>query len=787
MITEENLKKLYEEVIKGTQLTTKELNSYGFNSKDLKKLIDENQLERIKKGLYNFIDSKTLYDLGKQAISVKDFDEANLYFEKCYELDNTNKKALFSIFVKSIKDKKYDKSVKYYELLNKNANIYYKTDYNTYIFLLNTITELPTKLKEYTKSLTIKDIAVISNDKRYKDILIENKIRKNIINKNLKFALKQLNDLISNQKETTIHNVILRTLIIDAIEKEKLDMEKILELTQTKQYQKIIYILKEKNKKENLSILEEYIIKLSKIIINIKANKQILQKTIEETDNVYAAIEGNNYELALNLSIDKSKKYNLDNTNNIIYILLLEISNLIKEIEKEKKNQEEQEKKKNIQLTDIINCLMKNDIGTALTGINDYLTNKNQTEYEYLITNLIKLGILEHDITFYKAIIVLININRNSYQFDVSKYIEEFYIALSQNKFEEAKLYLNIINHSKNIGQPSICTENLSKLLVQTQETINQKKLVKQIENETEPVVKKNKNSVKEEESTVEISDSEKQFLEAKYNLLLENKGAILLKPMDKERRERVYSVLDNYKDIVTFSIGAEEPKQIVIRYKPYYEEYVDIPQLLNDGNDAYTNGDYDKCIECYLKILSFGKPRTIAYAKLGLAYMKKININKAIDYLTIATQLSRKYNEQFDFTELIDSLKGNPNPDKKPKFVMKENDFQNDLDDNYGITYFDELNTLITETYHDVDSACEALNIQEEQKNKIKLLYAKLYYSYGEYEIGDSFILDVEKTKNKSKFIKQQIEIIKNSKKFYINREKTTETKLSLTLKPKK
>jgi len=78
-------------------------------------------------------------------------------------------------------------------------------------------------------------------------------------------------------------------------------------------------------------------------------------------------------------------------------------------------------------------------------------------------------------------------------------------------------------------------------------------------------------------------------------------------------------------------------------------------------------------------------------------------------------------------------------------------------------------------------------LNIHEEQKNRIKLLYAKLYYSYGEYEIGDSFILDVERTKEKSKFVKKQLEIIKSSKKFYINREKTTETKLSLTLRPKK
>ena len=42
MITEENLTKLYQEVIKGTKLTTKELNSYGFTGKDMMmELLDE--------------------------------------------------------------------------------------------------------------------------------------------------------------------------------------------------------------------------------------------------------------------------------------------------------------------------------------------------------------------------------------------------------------------------------------------------------------------------------------------------------------------------------------------------------------------------------------------------------------------------------------------------------------------------------------------------------------------------------------------------------------------------
>lgn len=297
----------------------------------------------------------------------------------------------------------------------------------------------------------------------------------------------------------------------------------------------------------------------------------------------------------------------------------------------------------------------------------------------------------------------------------------------------------------------------------------------------------KEKKLQQENKKACEITNGEKEFIERKYQKLLIDKGIILLKPMTSERRKRIYSIVDNYKDMVAFSIGDGEYKQVVLRYKPYIKERLDFKKLINDGNDAYNNQNYDKCINCYLQILSFGNPKSIPYSKLGLAYMKKFNTEKAIQYLTIATYLAKENNEQFDFTELIDKLKGN-NPEMiKPKFTMKEKDFQNDLEERYNIGSFEEINNLIINTGLDVDSACERLNISEEHKIRIKLLYAKLYYSYGEYQIGDAFVDDIEKIKNKSQFVKKELEVIRKNRKFYINREKSGELKLSLTLKTKK
>ena len=67
MINEENLNKLYEGIINGNELTTKELNSYGFNSKDLKELIEQGSLERVRRGHYSFHSIDKLFYYGKKS------------------------------------------------------------------------------------------------------------------------------------------------------------------------------------------------------------------------------------------------------------------------------------------------------------------------------------------------------------------------------------------------------------------------------------------------------------------------------------------------------------------------------------------------------------------------------------------------------------------------------------------------------------------------------------------------------------------------------------------------
>lgn len=166
---------------------------------------------------------------------------------------------------------------------------------------------------------------------------------------------------------------------------------------------------------------------------------------------------------------------------------------------------------------------------------------------------------------------------------------------------------------------------------------------------------------------------------------------------------------------------------------------------------------------------------------------MKKRQKDIAIDYFTVATELSKKEEKSYDFTDLIAKLKGTiDKKNKKPRFTMKVEDFNNN-DNYYGIENFDEITSYILESKLDVETACQKLNISNEEIDIIRLIYARKFYSQGSYDKGDQFLKSVEQSKNKSEFTIKLIEEIRKNKKFYINRSNENEKILALTLKPKK
>ena len=139
MISTENLEKLYNDVADGVILTTKELNECGFNSTDINKLIDENIIERVKRGFFFFIDVDKLFEYGRKIAKEKRYDLSNKIFEKCYDLDPNNYKYCLQFFMICIHEREYNKAFELYERLYILGNENEKIDLGYYMYLLNYI------------------------------------------------------------------------------------------------------------------------------------------------------------------------------------------------------------------------------------------------------------------------------------------------------------------------------------------------------------------------------------------------------------------------------------------------------------------------------------------------------------------------------------------------------------------------------------------------------------------------------------------------------------------------
>ena len=450
----------------------------------------------------------------------------------------------------------------------------------------------------------------------------------------------------------------------------------------------------------------------------------------------------------------------------------------------------------------MINYLTRSDVDNAINTLKDYLNTINKNEYIYLIINLIKLSLLENDKTFTKPIIVLTYISRDNYNFDLSQYIQGFYIAISQNKLEQAKIYLDIIKDAKRIGQECIFIDSLIQVLDNIEKPIQNQMSQEEINIQTNTEIpvetisikneeREERNPKKEEEPSIieepadSINDlvkrdSEKEHIDRKCQELLNNHGIILLKPMDVERRKRVHEIIKDYPDIVSFSIGEDPNRQIVLRYKPpKLPEKIDIKKTSDNIKEAFVQGKYEECIELSKKLLSFGNPTPQIYATIGFCLIRTTHKNSAIDYLTVGNEISKQNNQKFDYSEVILALKGEiTDEEKKPKFKMTEEEFTDEH--NYGIENFEEINAYIIESGLDVESACISLGLNEEQRTRIKLLYAREYYSQGQYEKGDEFLKAALQNKNKSKFALKAIEELTRNKRFYINRNNNNITNLT-------
>lgn len=450
MYNEMYLNNMFDKIINDINLTLSELSECGFTKEDITLLVNDGIL-KFENGIYSLKEVEPLFKYGRKLLGQKDKITAQKCFLKCFSLNPNHDSVCYEMFIRSIDEKDYITALKCLDVMCKSDNLPHQIDNNLYLFLLSVITDLPDKYKEYVKSLRLEDILIIYNDPRYENKNAQNNIRKTIFAMKFPYALKQLNHLIGNSSRMTSRDLILKTLIIRAVEAERERKKELFTLAVNKDYSGIIHYLQAKEEKTRLSINDISLIKIALEILNIKRTKEIPYPPLLKTADIIVAIKRQDYKQALMLKKEYMTQKEIT-TKDALTLLLEDICALIDDLTLNEKEDE---------ITQIIKLLNEGQSFEAFDILEKHMQEIGKEEYLFLVVDLIKISILKGDGDFSKARKMLSYLKRNDFELYLAKYIEKFYLSLAYNSFDEAYLYLDIITRGCDLKGDNTLASNL--------------------------------------------------------------------------------------------------------------------------------------------------------------------------------------------------------------------------------------------------------------------------------------------------------------------------------------
>lgn len=250
----------------------------------------------------------------------------------------------------------------------------------------------------------------------------------------------------------------------------------------------------------------------------------------------------------------------------------------------------------------------------------------------------------------------------------------------------------------------------------------------------------------------------------------LRKRGIILLGPMDQKQSKEIILSVSVIKEVASFCIGSGSESFLVLRYKQFVR-IMNVGQVLQIGNKAYQRGDYIACVKAYRQLLQYGNPKPFVYARLGLAYMKLFKLELAIDYLIVASELSKTTESSFDFTDLIGRLKEQLKINNvKPNMNTPKRKIEDTKQMDYSNISMEQVFNLL-DSGMTVDEVCFHMQLNEEQKGYIILILAKTSYLSDNDTMGNYYLKQFEKHKQKTNTTQSLFEEIIRNKRFYKNR----------------
>ena len=752
-----NTDKLYELFLEEDNVTTKEINEAGYNKNDITSLIKDNIIDRVKRGIYRLKNVEEFYHYGVRSIS-EDYSKAIKVFNKCIESDPSYTASYFQLFLEKITLEEYNEAYSYLIKL-KEGNHKYDKDHYMYLYLLSFLTKLSQEDIDFVKTLEIDDVYVQEDDKRFDNLDNQNNIRYYILNSFYPTALHYIYEDNKENNSGCPTNYAFMKLLKCIIKKEKETKTKIIELLEENDIVSVKNIIELESKNHRLSTHDDAVLEVCNDIIAMKENNELPEIVDYKSsyNDVYKYIYRKDYKKALEL---------LEDTSKVLY-MVLELA--VKEIDRI--NNIELEK---INYVTIANILLEGNYDLYFNNLEEFLTLRNKKQYKFIFADLIKISLLEKDELYVLPMEYLSKVQQDDFRFDIGMFLEKFYHQVNDNNFEVAKIYLDIIKKSKHLYKDTINTELLEKQLSNkmNQEKNNNKSVVEM--KQTSPVKIVSKQQVETIKNiTKEKDDKENalRHLKTKLESISPKTPFVLLNPMDDDIRNHVMKKIEESENVIGIDLEIDSKKRILLKYHEEVDEEIDFKQLCREAQKLNNDKNYNKCLNLYKDIICKSTmPKRFVVSNMGRLYLRFGKIDTAIMFFEISDALSKLKGKPLQHEEIIFNLK-NQVPKEEQKTTkginLNTEDFYDDMNDHYQIKEYEDIFALIQEGMS-IENACSEFNLTEEDVSIIKLVTARNYYSQKNFKAGDKVFKQVERSKDKTPFIKSLMEEIRTNKKLY-------------------
>ena len=444
MLTEDKIGFVKDVLSKKSEVATKELLQAGYDNNDIVKLKKIGIIESSRWGYYKLVDVSKFYADGLEFLENKDYENARLMFEKSLEVSFKVTESTYYLFLLNVLSGDYDLAFRYFDVLYDTPNnIIGEGDLKFYLYLINFYRSVPEKYYQMVRYMKLGD--TINDNKN----LIPSQLKakcfsfrfidvRNEIPVNKDFHLKVLHSILSK--------------VITSLSKEK---KQFLNLTLEKKYEDVSRLYSEIESYRDLTGYEKNCFLVVEEIVQIFKMGGVLPKANKVlTDRLVVAIENKDYKRALEISTKYNNSKGIDNKLSQINLLLEAINEIIYNPSFIKCAKEDTIKDDTY--NKLIECLFSGNIDDFTINLKDYLTNNNLLEYLFLILNLVKIDSILDDKLYSNTMLKLSLIKNNSFTFDTSEYVMKFYETLALKRYEEASIYLDIIENASKMKLSNI-------------------------------------------------------------------------------------------------------------------------------------------------------------------------------------------------------------------------------------------------------------------------------------------------------------------------------------------